>query len=151
MAESKPNWSVLTNDPYDADPAVPEIVHRVKGIREFVVRARAVSDCSSEFERTKPASWKPQVAITTSLFVVESRHSSVHISSEVITTAGSPLTSVETSFAIESSVGWSKSIVGGNSSLNLVEIICAISVAARESKPIDINGVLVFIDVPKVS
>ena len=52
---------------------------------------------------------------------------------------------------IESSVGWSKSIVGDNSSLDLVARICTNSVAAIESKPADINGTLVSMEVPRVS
>ena len=50
--------------------------------------------------------------------------------------------------ARESSVGWSKRAVGDISRPDSSESLCTISIAARESKPTDINGALPGTNVP---
>ena len=83
--------------------------------------------------------------------MLESRCWCNYCSSDITTATGSPQTYVERRLAIESSVGWSKSKVGGSSNFDSVERICANSVTASESKPADISGVLLSTVVPIVS
>ena len=71
MAESKPSWLILRNDPYVAEGAAPGVAHRTKGTREFVTCVHVVNDRNSEFELRDPASWKLQAAITTLLSALE--------------------------------------------------------------------------------
>ncbi|EGB04309.1 hypothetical protein AURANDRAFT_67336 [Aureococcus anophagefferens] len=52
---------------------------------------------------------------------------------------------------MESTVGWSKSIVGLSSSSLCADRVCVKSVAAIEFKPADINGAFVSIAVPRTS
>lgn len=52
---------------------------------------------------------------------------------------------------MESSVGWSNSIIGLTSKADFVDRVCVKFVAAIESKPADINGVFVSTDVPRAS
>jgi hypothetical protein len=59
-------------------------------------------------------------------------------------------TSDDKKLATESSVGWSKSIIGDISSPDSEERVCTSSTLVIESKSLDINETLVSTDVPKV-
>ena len=134
------------NDPYDAAASGVDVVHHFVGTCEFVVSACAASDRSPESERSNSANWKLQAQM-----LAETPSSrALPPSTEQVEAACSPSTSAYSKLATESTVGWSKSVVGDISSSHSADKFWTSFVAAIESRPADINDSCLLTAVPKM-